>query len=36
LLRTEPRTATVRALEQTHLLALERDAFIAAVSGHDR
>lgn len=36
LLRGEPRTATVRALEQTRLLALERGAFIAAVSGHDR
>ncbi len=36
LLRGEPRTATVRALEQTRLLALERDAFIAAVTGHDR
>jgi MFS family permease len=36
LLRGEPRTATVRALEPTRLLALERDAFIPAVSGHDR
>jgi len=36
LLRGEPRSATVRTLGQTRLLALERDAFITAVSGHDR
>jgi hypothetical protein len=36
LLRDEPRTATVRATEPTKLLALERDAFIAAVTGHRR
>jgi hypothetical protein len=33
LLRDTPRTATVRALEATQLLALEREPFIAAVSG---
>jgi MFS family permease len=36
LLRGEPRTATVRAIEETRLLALERDAFITAVTGHGR
>jgi hypothetical protein len=34
LLRDIPRTATVTALEETKLLALERDEFIAAVTGH--
>jgi hypothetical protein len=34
LLRDLPRTATVTALEETDLLALERDEFIAAVTGH--
>jgi MFS family permease len=35
LLRDVPRTATVRALEPLHLFAVERDEFIAAVTGHD-
>src|SRR5262249_36547695 len=35
LLRDVPRTATVRALEQLHLFAVERDEFLAAVTGHD-
>jgi len=34
LLRDIPRTATVTSLEETKLLALERDEFIAAVTGH--
>jgi predicted MFS family arabinose efflux permease len=34
LLKDVPRTATVKAVEDTKLLALERDEFIAAVTGH--
>lgn len=34
LLRDIPRTGTVTAVEDTKLLALERDEFIAAVTGH--
>jgi MFS family permease len=36
LLRDEPRTATVRTTEPTRLLALDRESFIAAVTGHRR
>lgn len=35
LLRDVPRTATVKALEQLRLFAVERDEFLAAVTGHD-
>jgi MFS family permease len=34
LLRDIPRTATVKAVDDTKLLALERDEFIATVTGH--
>src|SRR5262249_38896950 len=34
LLRDVPRTATVTAMEETTLQSLERDEFIAAVTGH--
>jgi CRP-like cAMP-binding protein len=34
LLRDVPRQATVRAIEDLTLFALERDVFIAAVTGH--
>jgi MFS family permease len=35
LLRDVPRTATVRALESLRLFAVEREEFIAAVTGHE-
>jgi predicted MFS family arabinose efflux permease len=34
LLRDVPRTATIMTIEETTLLSLERDEFIAAVTGH--
>ena len=36
LLRDVPRTATVRTIAPTTLLALDRDQFITAVTGHRR
>jgi CRP-like cAMP-binding protein len=36
LLHDVPRTATVRTTEETRLLALQRDQFLLAVTGHRR
>jgi CRP-like cAMP-binding protein len=34
LLRDTPRTATITAVKPTKLIALDRDAFVTAVTGH--